>query len=53
MAMQLSSQSFPVEMREHVVLLLKTWADFALEESAFDIFKLACKSGLMIFILVT
>ena len=48
MAMQLSSQSFPMEMREPVVMLLKTWADWDLEEILFDIFKVDCKSGLMI-----
>ena len=48
MAMHLSSQSFPMEMREPVVMLLKTWADWDLEEILFDIFKVDCKSGLMI-----
>ena len=46
MAMQLSSQSFPMEMREPVVMLLKAWADCALGEILFDIFKVARKSGL-------
>ena len=39
MEMQLSSQSCPMEMREPVVMSLKTWADFALEESLFDFFR--------------
>ena len=49
MVMQLSLQSCPMEIRDPVVMLLKTWADCALEESLFDIFKVACKLGLMIF----
>ena len=42
-----------MEMREPVVMPLKTWADCDLEESLFDIFKVARKSGLMIFLLAT
>ena len=53
MAMQSSSKSCPMEMREPVVMLLKTWEDYALEESLFDSLKVACKSGLMIFLLAT
>ena len=39
MVMQSSSKSFPIEMREPVVMSLKTWVDCALEESLFEIFK--------------
>ena len=46
--MQFSSKRFPMEMRESVVMPLKTWADCALEESLFDIFKVARKLGLVI-----
>ena len=53
MAMKLSSQSCPMDMREPVVMMLKTWADFALEESLFDILKVPRKAGLMIFLLAT
>ena len=53
MAMQLSSQSFPMETREPVVISSKTWADCALEESLFDSFKVPFKSSLMIFPLAT
>ena len=42
-----------MEMREPVVMSLKTWADYALEESLFDIFKVARKSGLIMFLLAT
>ena len=48
MAMQSSSQSCPMEMRNPVVMLLKTWVDCALEESLFGSFKVDRKSGLMI-----
>ena len=41
---------FLMDMREPVVMLLKTWADCALEESLFDISKVARKSVLMIFL---
>ena len=53
MAMQSSSQSGPMDMREPVVMSLKTWANCALEESLFDIFKVARKSVLMILSLTT
>ena len=53
MVMQSSSKNYPTEMMEPVVMSLKTWADFALEESLFDIFKVAHKSGLMILPLAT
>ena len=53
MAMQSSSQSCPVDMKELVVNSLKTWANFALEESLFDIFKVASKLGLVTFPLAT
>ena len=53
MARQFSSQSFTMDMREPVVMLLKTWADCALVEILFDSFKVACKSGLMIFLSAT
>ena len=36
-----------------MVMSLKTWADCALEESLFDIFKVARKSGEIIFPLAT
>ena len=52
-AMQSPSQFFTMEMREPVVKLLKTWADCALGESLFDIFKVACKSVFMTFPLAT
>ena len=47
MAMQLSSQSFPMEMRESVVRSLKTWADCAMGEILVEIFKVARRFGLM------
>ena len=53
MAMQLSLQNCPMDTREPVVMLLMAWADCALEESLFDVFKVARKSGLMIFPLAT
>ena len=53
MAMQLSSKSYPMEMRYPVVMSLKTWGDCTLKESLFDIFKVALKLGLMIFPLDT
>ena len=53
MAMQSSSQSCPMAMREPVVMSLKTWADCVLEESFFDSFKVARRSGLMVFPLAT
>ena len=53
MVMQSSLQSCLKEMREPVVLLLTTWEDFTLEESLFDIFKVALKSGLVILLLAT
>ena len=53
MATQFSSQSCPMEMRESVVISLKTWVDCALEESLFDICKVAHKAGLMMFPLAT
>ena len=48
-AMQLSSQICPMEMREPVVMSLKTWEDCALVERLFSSFKVDHKSGLMIF----
>ena len=36
-----------------MVMLLKTWADCALEESVFDIFKLDRKSGFITLPLAT
>ena len=53
MAMQLSLQNCPMDTREPVVMLLKTWADCAMEESLLGIFKVDHKSGLMIFPLAT
>ena len=53
MAMQSSSQSCPMDMRESVVMSLKTGVDCALEESLFGIFKVARKSGLMVLPLAT
>ena len=53
MAMQLSLQICPMDMRKPVVMFLKTWSDCALGESLFDIFKVACKSSLMKFPLAT
>ena len=49
MVTQLSSQIFPVEMREPLVMSLKTWVNCALEEIFFGSFKVARKSSLMIF----
>ena len=49
MSMQSSSQSCSMEMREPMMVFLKMWADFFLEESLFDIFKVAHKLGLMMF----
>ena len=51
MAMQSLSQSFPMEMREPVVGLLTAWADCALGERLFEIFKVAHKSGFMTLLL--
>ena len=42
-----------MEMREHVVMLLKPWADCAVEEILFGSFKVACKYCLMILPLAT
>ena len=53
MAIQLSSKNLPMEMREPVVMSLKTWEDCALEESLFDSFNVARRSGLMVFLLTT
>ena len=53
MAVQLSSQSCPMDMSEPVVMLLKTWADCDLEESLLESCKLALKAGLMMFLLAT
>ena len=53
MVMQLSSQICPVEMREPMLMSLKTWAECALEESLFDLFEVDRKLGLMIFLLAT
>ena len=53
MATHSSSQSYPMEMREPVVMLLKTWADCDLAESLFYSFKVDYKSGLMTFPLAT
>ena len=49
MAIQSSSQSFPMEMRKPLVRSLKTWADCALGEILVDIFKVACRFFLMTF----
>ena len=38
-------------MVEAVIMSLKTWADCDLDKILFDIFKVACRSGLMIFLL--
>ena len=51
MAAQASSHSCPMEMREPVVMPLKTWADCVLEESLFDSCKVARKASLMMFLL--
>ena len=53
MAMQLSSQICPMEMRDTVVMSTKTWADCALKESLFEMFKVDCKSVLMMLLLAT
>ena len=53
MAMQSSTQSCPLDMREPVVMLFKTWTDCALEEILFGSFKVAHKSGVMIFLFAT
>ena len=42
-----------MKMGEPVVMSLKMWADCALEDIFFDIFKVARKSGLMILPLAT
>ena len=47
LAMQLSSQSCNMDMRDPVARSLKMWAYCALGESLLDIFKVARKSGLM------
>ena len=47
MAMQSSLQICTMEIREPVVMSLKTWADCALGEIMFDIFKVDLKSGFM------
>ena len=47
MVMQSSSQSCPMDMVEPVVRSLKTWADCALGGKLVDIFKVACRFGLM------
>ena len=53
MAMQSSSQSFPMDIREPVVGLLKTWADCALGERLLDILRVTHKSGFMTLPLAT
>ena len=53
MAMQSSSQSFHMEMREPVASSLKKWADCALGESLVNIFKVACRFYLITLPLVT
>ena len=53
MATHLSSQSCPMEMREPVVMSLKTCADYASEESLFDSCKVARTASLMMFLLNT
>ena len=53
MAILLSSQSFPMERREPVVRLLKTWADCNLGKVLVDIFKVAHRFGLMTLPLAT
>ena len=42
-----------MDMSEPVVMLLKTWADCALEESLLESCKVALKAGLMMFPLDT
>ena len=51
--MHFSSQIFPMEMREPVVGLLKTWVYCALGESLVDIFKVDRRSRLMMLLLAT
>ena len=53
MATQSSSKSFPIDMSEPDVMLLKTWADIALEESLLESCKVALKAGLTMFLLDT
>ena len=53
MAMQSSSKNIPAEMRDPVVMLLKTCTDCALGEIVFVIFKVARKLGLMMLSLAT
>ena len=53
MATQSSSHNCPMGMSEPVVMSLKTWADYALEESLFESCKVALKSSLMMFLLAT
>ena len=53
MATQSPLQSFLMNMSEPVVMLLKTWADCALEDSLLESCKVALKSGMMMFPLAT
>ena len=53
MVMQTSSKHFPLEMREPLVMLLKTWAYCDFGEILLDIFKVALKSGFMTLLLAT
>ena len=53
MATQLSSQSFPMDISEPVVMSLKTWAYCALEDSLLESCKVVLKAGLMTFLLAT
>ena len=53
MVTQSSSQSFPMDMSEPVVMSLKTWADCATEESFLKSCKVALKAGLMMLTLAT
>ena len=42
-----------MDMSEPVVMSLKTWAEYALEESLIESCKVALKAGLMMFPLAT
>ena len=53
MAMQLSLQSCTMEMRDTVVMSLKTWADCALFEIFLENVKVARKSVFMTLLLAT
>ena len=53
MATQSSFQSCPMDMNEPVVMLLKKWADRALEDILLESCKEALKTILMMFLLDT